>query len=154
MRVRASSASCRNGIPATKDSALGMSDGWISSATGDGLHRGTLSARLLIRSDRPAGRIRGIGQQDRRGSSGAGVARRGQPPTHPCLRRLVRSCSAPHTLGEEAGQAAQPKVREVNTEAGNANPVAIRELVGTSAAKLTRLESTLLSLGRDYLRWL
>ena len=136
MRVRASSASCRNAIPATKDSALGMSDGWISSAIGDGQHRGTSSARLLTRSDRPASRILGSDRQGRRGSSGAVAARLVRPPTHPCRLRLVRSCSAPHTLGEEGWASSPAQGSGGNLQRTNELPAAIREWAGTSAAKM------------------
>ena len=100
--------------------------------------RETSSRRLLTRSDRTAGHIHGSGRQGRHGSSGAVVARLERPPIHQCRWRLVRRCSTPHTLGEEGRAVCPAQGREVNTEAGNANPVAIREWAGTSTAKMVR----------------
>ena len=147
-RVRASSASCRNSTLAARVSVR-LSDPqspspWISSAAGDGLHRGTSTARLLTRSGRQVGHIHDTDHQGKRGSSGAVVVRRGRPPIHPCHRRLVRPCFGSHGLREEgAGQTAQPKVREETRNALIRLPAAIREWAGTSTAKLLRLGAEL-----------
>jgi hypothetical protein len=89
VRVRASSASCRNDIPATKDSARGMSDRLTLAAdqSGNGPLREKTSASLLTRSDTPAGHILGSGRQGRHGSSGAVVVR--GTTTHTSVRSAI-----------------------------------------------------------------
>ena len=82
----------------------------LSSAYGDGPHRGTVSAHLQIRSDRPAGHILGSGRQGRRGSSYAAAVMPGLPSIRLCHRRLVRPCSAPHGLRQK-GRAVYPAPR-------------------------------------------
>jgi hypothetical protein len=66
------------------------------------------------------------------------VAMPGLPPIRLCLRRSVRSCSAPHGLRQE-GRAVCPAPRSGsgrNLQRTNEVPTAIREWAETSPAKI------------------